>query len=393
MDVRKTLVYLERSKPLPINVSLDRDQVRFSHRPFYRIIPHAIERLGSLTVDPGNLKEITPHLSHPAPLLEKLSVRGCGGAPRRNPTLVSTLFNGDLSSLRKLHLEYVVTELQWRIMPINLTSLTLVNMSPLSVGRVLDFFESTPHLREVELHSGSPSHGVQEGRLVSLGSLKSMCIDGGGKPSLLLEHLLIPVGACLAFEVDLPNPPIEARPPRFFDNLRNLPDFTTTRLLSGGTLRSRIEFSGPNGEVNMFPNAFRPDTPCLTLGSLAQFDTSKTERLEVKYGNPPASDSPHQTLLPMKDLRTLVLDRYGRSRAFIDALDPTMSSSGDVICPKLEELVIEGWEALDMGKITGMVAARASRGAKLKLVRIVSREGVGETDVLELKKHASRVEC
>jgi len=393
MDMDKTLDYLERSKPLPINVWLHRDEVRFSHRPFFKIVPHAIERLKSLSVDPGNLQQITPHLSCPAPLLEELSVRGYGGAPRRNPTLTSALFEGDLSTLRKLHLEYVITELPWRNM-VNLTSLVLANLSQQpSVKRLLDFFESAPHLHEVELHSASPSYDAQDGRLVSLGSLKRMCIDGSGRPSLLLEHLLIPVGARLEVEVDLPSPPIGNSPPRFFDNLRNFPNFTTLRLLSGGTLHSRMEFSGPNGQVIIFPNVFRPNTPCLALGSLVQFDTSQTKRLEIRYGDHSASDSPQQTLLPMKDLRTLVLDRYARPDTFVDALDPSVSSSGVMVCPKLEELVIEDEKAVDIKRVIGMAEVRVSRGAKLKLVKIAGRDKFGRIDVLELEKHVSHVEC
>jgi len=388
MDMGKTLDYLERSKPLPINVRLHRE-VRFSHRPFFKIVPHAIERLKSLSVDSGNMQEVVPHLSSPAPFLEELSVRDCGGAPRRSPILPSALFNGDLSMLRKLYLEYVVTELPWRNM-VNLTTLTLVNVSQPSLKRLLDFFECAPCLREVELHSVSLSYDAQDRRLLSLGSLKSMCINGCGQPSLLLDHLLIPVGVRLEVEVVLPIPSIGSRP-QFFDNLRNLPDFTTIKLLSCGTLHSCIEFSGPNGQVIISLNVFRTDTPCLVLESLVHFDTSKTERLEIKYGISPPCDTPHRTLLPMTDLRSLVLDRYGQPHAFISALDPSTSPSGVMVCPKLEELTIESDEVIDIKRVIAMAEARALRGAKLKLVRIVGRDKLGEIDVLELKKHASRV--
>jgi len=372
---------------------LHRDEVWFSHRPFFKIVLHAIERLRSLSVDPANMREIIPDLSSPTPLLEELSVRGCGGGgvPRHSPMLTSTLFNGDLSSLRKLYLENVVTELPWRNM-VNLTTLVLVNVSQPSVKRLLDIFECAPHLCAVELHSASPSSDAQNGWLVSLGSLKSMRINGSGRPSLLLDHLLILVGAHLEVEVDLPSPSIGNRP-RFFDNPRNLPDFTTVKLLSGRTLGSRIEFSGPNGQVTIFPSVFRPNNPCLSLESLVHFDTSKTERLEIRYGFAPASDSPQQTLLPMKDLSTLVLDRYGRPHAFISALDPSTSLSGVMVCPKLEEFNIEVDEVVDIKRVIGMAEARALRGAKLKRVRIASRDKLGEIDALELKKHVSRVEC
>ena len=388
----KTLDYLERSEPLPINMSLHRDNVRFSHRPFFKIIPHVIERLKSLSVELGNLQEITPHLSRSAPLLEELLVRGYEGAPRHSPMLTSTPFNGDLSSLRSLHLECVITELPWRNM-VNLTSLVLVNMSQPSVKQLLNFFEGAPHLCEVELHSTSPSHDAQDGQLVSLGSLKSMRINGSGQHSLLLDHLLIPVGACLEVEVALPSPSIGNCPPKFFNNLRNLLNFTTIQLLNSGMLRSRVEFGGPNGQVIMYPNVFQPNTPCLALGSLDLFDTSNAKRLEVRYGDSPTRDSPHQSLLPMEDLHTLVLHQYNQPYTFIDALDPSMSLSGILVCPKLEELIIEGGEMLDPAKVVGMAAARALRGVKLRLIRITRLDKFGEVDVFELRKHVSHVEC
>ena len=67
-DRDKTRVYLERTKSLPINLSLDTEHRLSPHYPFSDIIPHVIERLGSLTVRaaPGELQDITDHLSRPA---------------------------------------------------------------------------------------------------------------------------------------------------------------------------------------------------------------------------------------------------------------------------------------------------------------------------------------
>jgi len=95
---------------------------------------------------------------------------------------------------------------------VNLTSFTLTHMSPMSVRQFLDFFEDTPCLHEVELHSATPTSGAQYGRLVSLACLKTMYTTGGGPPFLLLDHLLIPFGACLTIEVDLPTPPPDRGP-------------------------------------------------------------------------------------------------------------------------------------------------------------------------------------
>jgi hypothetical protein len=98
----------------------------------------------------------------------------------------------------------------------------------------------------------------------------------------------------------------------------------------------------------------------------------------------------------MEHLHTLALYRCTNLDVFIRALDPIVSSSGDVICPKLENLVLVlrlSGERLDIKNVIEMAAARASRGAKLKSVRIVSQDESVQIDALELRKHVSHVEC
>jgi hypothetical protein len=393
----KTRAYLERSKSLPVSLSLNTDNRLPPYRPFSDIIPHIIERLGSLTVRvaPEELRDITDHLSRPAPRLEKLSI--CGNSDsnvRRNPVLTPALFNGDLSLLRKLHLESVYTELPWRNM-VNLTSFSLLFMSPggATIRQLLDFFESAPHLRKVVLHFATPAPGAQNRQLVSLACLEKMEVTDCGSVSLLLDHLLIPVGARLTIEVDLPNPPIKDHPPRFFDNLRNLPNFTTVDLYSANGWKPHVQFNGPNGQVRMIPRTSQVYRARLVLEFLDQFDTSRIEQLTINYGNPLSSDSLYRALLPMKHLHTLTLRHCARSHIFIYALHPDMNPSGDLICPKLEELVIVlGGETLDVKNVIGVVAARAARGAKVTSVRIPGHKPVG-TDILELRKHVLHVEC
>jgi len=289
-------------------------------------------------------------------------------------------------------LESVCTELPWRNM-VNLTSLMLIDASPVSMRQLLDFFESSPHLHEVELSFTTPTHDTEDGRLVSLAHLKSMYIDGGPS-SDLLGHLLIPAGARLTAEVELPEPPIEDHP-RFLDNLRNLPGFTAVQLNCGQY--PRMEFRGPNGEVIMeLGNETTPDDGTrLVLGSLALFDTSETKQLEIDPTGHPSSYPPHHTLLLMKNLHTLKLHRCGSPHIFIHALDPSKSPEGVMVCPRLEEFVIRGGEKVDIENVIEMAAARKSRGATLKFVRIWTQWGgqaCAQSDVLELEKHVSHLE-
>ena len=395
-DEDQAHIYLERSKSLPVNLSLYTDDRLPSYHPFFKIIPHAIGRLGSLTIDVKrkHLQDITAHLSHPAPLLEKLSI--CGGSDydsQHDPVLTFALFNGDLSSLRKLRLTRVRIELPRRNM-VNLTSFKLSYMlrGEVTVRQLLDFFENTPRLRKVSLYAVTPAPGAQDERLVPLVCLEAMKIYGGGPASLFLDHLLIPAGARLIMEVYLPSLLIKDHPPRFLDNLRNLPNFTTVDLCGPGNLTPYLQFSGPNGQVEMIMNNPQVDGIHSVLESLNQFDTSRVERLTIRSENSPSSDLSCRVLLPMKHLRTLILYQFSNPHVFIYALHPDMSPSGVVVCPGLEELIIGLNEiTVDMESVIGVVAARASKGVKIKSITIAGCKSA-RADVLELKKHVSRVE-
>jgi len=395
VDEDKALVYLERSKSSPISLSLRRDHRLSLCDPLLEIIPRAIGRLGSLSIEATseNLHPITSQLSRPAPLLEELSICGDCQLVSRYPVLTPTLFGGDLSSLRRLCLESVRTELPWRNM-VNLTSFLLAYTWPgeISVRQLLDFFESAPHLREVELHSATPTSGAQNRRLVSLACLKRMHITNGGPSFVLFDHLLIPVGAELITQADLP---IGDLLPRCLDNLRNFSNFTTIQLYVGAS-RLDMDFSGPNGRVRMSPRTSRADMTCFVHESLAQFDTSKTERFKIGGCVPLSRDPLYLALLPMKDLRFLLLYECISPHTCIRALHPRTGSLEVVACPNLEELVLvlrSDEERFDIGSVIGMAEARASRGKKLGTVKIVDRQDEPDPeDLFELGKHVRHVE-
>jgi len=390
MDADKTLVYLERSKSSPINLSLRSYSNPSPSDLFFQTIPRIHERLKYLYTwgMAESLQDILDHLSRPGPLLEDLSIE-CRGKLKPDSTLTLTpaLFSGDLSSLRILNLQDVNTKLPWRNM-VNLTSLTLRDIWPVSMSQLLDFFESAPHLRDVVLRFEIPTSSDQTGRLVSLADLEEMYIDGGPS-SDLLDHLLIPVGARLSAVVEFPS----SHPTRFLNNLRNFPDFTTIKLTADP--EPRIKFSGPKGKVDLNPITSSDDDELgLVLEFLALLDTSGTERLKIDFYHNTSGDQNYQILLPMKTLRTLRLEYPPSSHDFIQVLDPRNSSSGVVVCPKLEELIIQPNGQLDIGDVIGMAAARESKGAKLKSLWIfnLSEPEYAQSDVLKLKGHVSRVE-
>ena len=397
-DGEKTGIYLERSKASPISLTLRRTGDISSHDPLFQIIPHDIGRLKSLSIvgTPKTVRLITPHLSHPAPLLEHLSIFAGGEKPPLlHPASTSALFNENLPSLRTLRLECIRTELHWRNMD-SLTSFVLGQTPPgeVTVNQLLDFFESAPRLCEVELRSTTPTTSAQNGRLVSLTCLKRMHICDCGPASVLLDHLLIPVGAKLRTESFLRGPLIGDLLPRSLDNLENFSNFTTIQLYFGG-FHPDMKFSGPNGEVTMTILTYRGSNTSLVLECLAQLDISGTEWLELNRGNPPSRAHVYQALLPMKDLRTLIFFKCKSLHTFIRALQPGTDSSDAVVCPQLEELGLvlrTDGEIFNIASVVEMAAARALRGVKLRTVRIADGEGEAGLDVSELRKYVWNVE-
>ena len=293
--MKKAGVYFERSKSSPINLSLRRHGGLFPSDPFFQIIPLALGRLKSLYIQgtKDNLQDITAHLHHLPPFLEELSV--FGGYYLPIPLLSPTLFNGDLSSLRGLHLNSISTGLPWRNMA-NLSTFTLANTSSVSVRQLLDFFDSAPRIREVGIYSAVPTSGTQNGRLVSLSCLRKMDISGGPS-SVLLGHLLIPVGAKLKTQRYIPGLSTEDHLPRSLDNLKNLSAFTKIRL-SSRSPNAHIRFSGPNGQVEMVSEISQPAEACMLFESLTRFDTSKTIQLEIDHGDSPSSDHLTESSFP-----------------------------------------------------------------------------------------------
>jgi len=396
-DADKTRVYLKRSGSSPINLQLRRGAGLSLLDLFVQMTPQVIGRLKFLSIDaqPEDLQAITGHLSHPVPLLERLALDG--GSLQEPQQIAPTAFNGDFPSLRFLRLQCVRTELPWRSM-VNLTSFALHYCLAGNFGQLLEFFESAPRLRQINLFLTTLTSGGENGRLVSLDHLKRMDIVRCGPTSILLDHLVIPVGVKLAIELDSFEFIIEDYIPRSLDNLKNLSNFTKIELY----LREfvpRVRFSGPSGQLCMTVGGI--DTTSHVFESLARFDILKIEWLKVD-STIPLSRNPHRTFFSMKNLRTLVLSRCNGLRAIVDILNPNTSPSEEVACPSLEELIFifHVWgkdfeddveEEFDTQNVIEMTAARASRGAKLKTVK--DQAELDPVDVLELGKHVLHVEC
>ena len=402
MDADKTRVYLERAKSSPINLSLNRDRDLPPNDPFLPIIPHAIGRLKSLVIQgtPENVRDITAYLSHPTPLLEEMKINGHSKPySQDSPTLTTAFFDGDFSSLRRLSLRHVHTELPWRNM-VNLTSFTLsyVSECEVSIDQFLDFFESAPSLLKVKLDHATPTSGARNGRVVPLSRLQELVVEGDDPSSLFLDHLLIPVGAkvTLEFEFNSRDAQIKDYLPRSLGNFRNLSNFTRINLYFGDCL-TRLRLTGPNGRVSLLPVWEDKDYPFgatnRALQSLALFNTSTTRQLEIEGGClPPGSTLPHLAFTLTKDIQILKLVRCQGLLLFIDALDPNLKQSDGLACPELEELILslDTASPREIERVAEMTAARAMRGAKLKSVHFVCPTGLPPLPP-ELAEHVSHV--
>ena len=389
MDVDKTRVYLQRSRSTPINVWLERKSRLARNDPFLQIAPHAISRLKYLSVrsTPDEFQEIFQHLFLPAPLLEVLAIDGIYMNWNHNPTLAAELFDGDLSSLRELHLRFVRTELPWK----NMSKLTSFSFSlsstsgpTISIENFLDFFESSPHLVEVKLFFGIMIPARQGERFVGLKRLKRLSISGSQPPRLLLDHLIVPIGANVSTKFGSSGPRIEDHLPRSLDNLRNFSHFTKIRLRY--EILISVRFTGPNGQVSIAsssPCSFAQNT---VPRSLAQLDTSKTRCLEIVNGG--LTPELREAIASLTNLHTLILSKCTDYRNFLYRLS-------DLACPKLEELVIRtsGWERFDMTLMICVADKRASEGTPLRLVKLFfGGNPVAVEEVVSLRELVGEVE-
>jgi len=403
----KTRVYIERSKSSPLKISLcGGETVAYPEGAFLLVVPH-VGRFKSLNIEGGvdPLRNLTPHLSCPIPLLSKLTINlDCDPVPVLN----STVFNGDLSSLCSLSLTGVITHLPWK----NMSKLTTFELSfipegKISITQLLDFFEDAHHLRDITLHRSIPiSCNAPSGRVVSLPCLKNLTIFTESVHSTLLNHLSIPAGASLTldFEFGGDRSPLPGLLPRTPGNLKNIFSITSVNLYLN-RFEKRVRLDGPSGGLYMlgllvlWDRASAPILDHRIVRSLNYFALSGTQRLMVTRCNLPMAiefiKSPSYCILHrMEDLRTLTLTQCN-NLPFILALNPDLNPSKLILCPNLEELVlyVKKQSDFNLPELMSMAEGRALGGRKLQSITIV---GLGDLvpgkEVFKLKEHVGHVD-
>jgi hypothetical protein len=381
----------------------------FLTNAFLLTVPH-LNRVKSLSLAGGSdtIRQLTHYLLNwRAPLLERLRIYSSSGVPMHPG---APILSGALPLLRTLCLSVAFTDLPWRGMA-GLTSFDLTApYQTISVTQFLDFFESTPALRDIALSKALPYiSDAPPGRLVSIPHLRSLDIAAQPPNSTLLNHLLIPHGAFLSLQFEYFNDeefPIPIHLPQSFDSLGNLTTITSINLDFTDGMRFRLE--GPSGRIhvsgiwNGVPD-LQPVANNRALGSLTtHFNISTTKRLAVmRYFSQPVPEmedsSAYQTLLAMSDLHTLTL-RDCPDLTFICALNPSRTPSRTVVCPRLRELALHiGVDGVgsyvDVDELLDMARERSKRGVGLLgVVLICTQEIVPAKEVGKLKPHVSSVE-
>ena len=216
---------------------------------------------------------------------------------------------------------------------------------------------------------------------------------------MLLNHLLVPVGASLVLKFGFTSNffPFRDYLPQVLRQLENISRITTVTIRLCGEDRY-VRLRGPSGHLYVFANhnAVARKTPLQDPGHgvllcLTSFDLSKTHTLTVTEHEIPA---PFRLLARTTYLRILTLVRCN-NLLFILALTPDSNQSGHHLCPDLEDLVlyVEAQNSFNITELRRMARKWASMCKKLSSITIV---GLGELvpgrEVFKLRKHVTRVE-
>lgn len=364
------------------------------------VIPE-IRRLKSLTIDAPTLPSGLEYFRRNAPLLQRLDIKI---ATNRRPDLDGALFCGDISSLRELRLQGVVTHLPWK----NLANLQVVELKPYShrygMTQLLDFFESAPLLHTVSLWCTMPgSSDAPPKRRVPLCHLKDFHIKTNSSPSTLLHHFHIPPGASVIsdFYYDGDGPPFLDHLPESSPDFHNLSHATAVNLRFDPN-RMLVRLSGPSGSLHVLvtriPWGVAPPytRDSQIFHSLGHSMLSTIQSLTISnYQFPKPAQVEEcpvfQALSSTNNLRALTLIDCNHL-LFVHALDPEQHPSNFVLCPDMEQLNlhVRRRRRFDLRHVIEMAKNRASRGARLPSVTCANQDGsLAKKQMFELKQHVT----
>jgi hypothetical protein len=403
--VARTLQYLERSKPVPINVIADFN----SEVQAVIALKSATDRFGSLTLrlQPFDLMQIFRNLVTPAPALERLEVHAapqCGDGLSFRPAIPATFLGGSTPALKSLHLSGINTKLTFSKFPA-LTCLTLItNMQVFDVSELFGIFSSAHLLEEFSVQFSGPTTPIPESQgVITLPRMKKLSVSNtvGEFPKGLLALLVMPSAEEIRLEVVLPGE--DKRIMRDFlpaqvQNFSHLMKVDNLRL-DVPQAHCNTQFSGPGGLVSIHTlrSGSREQNECFQshwLNSLEPMSIADVKDLTLRSYHPEGSLDRcpvFKSLKALDGVRSLVLERCNNTTV-IKALSPT--AGGSVLFPHLESLTFHliTEPTTIVPDLTNMARARSQAGFPLIKISSDLHTTFRRSDVDALQRYVDRVE-
>lgn len=405
IDVARTLQYLARSEPVPINVVADFN----SDIQAVTVLESATDRFGSLTLrlPPSDLLQIFRHFTTPAPALERLEISATshrGDGPAFRPTIPATFLGGSAHALKSLHLHGINTKLTFSEFPA-LTHLTLVaNVQVFDMSELFGVFTSANLLEEVSVQFCGPTTPIPEVQgPIKLPCMKKLSFSNtmGEFPKRLLALLVTPCVEEVKLEISLPGE--DTRTMRDFlpVQLRNFPHLLKVDNLKLDVPHAHcnIQFSGPDGLISIHAlrsgsREQKDDFQSRWLDSLEPMSIVDVKDLTLRSYHPevPLDQCPvFKSLKTLDGLRSLVVERCNNT-IVLEALSPT--KKGGILFPHMESLTFQliTEPTTIFPDLTTMAQARSQEGCPLIKVSSDRYTTFRRSDVDTLHRHVKCVE-
>ena len=374
-QVEAAQIFLSRSKGVPVDVRSTR-----SHKEIQlTILSTCPSRIRSLNISLGAVSWhlLTNFSNTPAPLMRHLRI-ACG---RRTgcSQLPSTLFTGNLPSLRSLVLFNISSDFTHLVLP-NLTTFELRGVTDsdvaLSLSSLLDFLERSPLLESLHFNYHSNyDDTVAPKRVITLHRAKSIHISGRPLTPTdtsrgLLAHLLLPSGVAVDLEVYIhgSDTDVVARAiPLHYDLIpctKSPKRISFQRVTSSGCL---IAFTGENGFFRIFANweEIDEDFASQAICSFGSLDVSGVDTLVVhNYGD--THQYYTQALRNLSNLRSLAVSCCDNGAAVLYALRQEGTS------PRLQHFAMDIVDAgsVHVDDLLEVAKVRKLRDQKLETLRV-----------------------
>ena len=404
-DVARTLQYLTRSQPVPINVTADFD----SDIQAIIALKSVTDRFGSLTLrlQPFDLLQIFRHFATPAPALEHLEV---SAAPHRRdgptfrPTIPATFLGGSTPALKSLLLNGVNTKLIFSEFPA-LTRLTVVtNVQIFDMSELFQVFTTARLLEEVSVQFSGPTTPIPERQdVIRLPCMKKLSFSNtvGEFPKHLLALLIMPVVEEVKLDISLPGE--DTRTIRDFlpAQLRNFPHLLKVDNLKLDVPHAHCntQFSGPGGVVSIhaLSSGNREQNSGFQSRWLKSFEPMsitdvKDLTLRSYYPEESLDLSPvFKSFKVLDGLRSLVVEKCNNV-VIIEALSP--GKKGSILFPHLESLVFQliMEPTTIFPGLTDMARARRQAGFPLSKISSDRYATFRLSDAEKLQRHVDHVE-